>query len=62
LLTGIQIEGDVTRFTIDRVRSLPGAHTPQDLVLRSSGQHISPNFIRPYAICRTPDFLGEPGT
>jgi hypothetical protein len=65
LLTGVEIEGEATRFTIDRVRPLPGSHTPQELVLRSTGEHIAPNFIRPYAICCTPAFLSaqdaEPG-
>jgi hypothetical protein len=57
LLAGVEIEDEATRFTIDRVRPLPGSHTPQELVLRSTGEHIAPNFISPYAICRTPEFL-----
>jgi hypothetical protein len=59
LLTRVEIEDGATRFTVHRVRPLPGSHTPQELVLRSTGQHIAPNFIRPYAICRTPAFLSE---
>jgi hypothetical protein len=59
LLTRVVIQGDKTRFTIDRVRPLSGSHAPQELVLRSSGKHIAPNFIRPYAICRTPTFISE---
>jgi hypothetical protein len=59
LLIGVEIEGKATRFTVDRVRPLPVSHTPQELVLRSTGAHIAPNFIRPYAICRTPAFLSE---
>jgi hypothetical protein len=61
LLTGVEIQGDATRFTVDRVRPLPGSHTPQELVLRSTGEYIAPNFIRPYAMCRTPGFLGKQG-
>ena len=61
LLTEVVVEGKATWLTVDRVRSLPGRHTPQELVLRKSGEHIAPNFIRPYAICRTPAFLGEIG-
>jgi hypothetical protein len=65
LLTAVEIEGEATRFTVDRVRPLPGSHAPQELVLRSTGEQIAPNFIRPYAICRTPAFLSaldpEPG-
>lgn len=62
LLTGVEFEGEGTRFTLDQVRPLAGAHTPQELVLRSTGERIAPNFIRPYAICRTPGYLGEQGT
>jgi hypothetical protein len=61
LLTRVEINGDATRFTVDRVRALSGSHTPQQLVLRRTGEHIAPNFIRPYAICRTPTFLSEQG-
>lgn len=57
LLTGVEIEGESTHYTVDRIRSLPEGHTPQELVLRSTGEPIAPNFIRPYAICRTPAFL-----
>jgi hypothetical protein len=59
LLTGVEIDDEATRFTVDRVRQLPGSHTPQELVLRGTGEYIAPNFIRPYAICRTPAFLSE---
>lgn len=59
LLTSVEIEDEVTRFTVDRVRLFSARHTPQELVLRSSGEHIASNFIRPYAICRTPGFLCE---
>jgi hypothetical protein len=62
LLTAVEIDGESTRFTVDRVRPLPGSHTPQQLVLRSTGEHIAPNFIRPYAICHTPAFISEQGT
>ena len=31
------------------------------LRLKSSGQPLSEDFIRPYAICHTPDFLPTPG-
>jgi hypothetical protein len=57
LLSAVKIKGEATHFTVDRVRRLRGTHTPQNLVLRSTGKHIAPNFIRPYAICRTPAFL-----
>jgi hypothetical protein len=60
LLTSLAVDDDKTTFTVDRVRQLPPGHTPQKLVLRSSGNHIAPNFIRPYAICRTPEFVTPP--
>jgi len=59
LLTDVEIKGEETTYTIDRVRHLTGSHQPQDLVLRSTGDHIAPDFIRPYAICLTPSFLDE---
>lgn len=59
LLTRIEVEEDATHFVLEHVRPLPPGHTPQELVLRNSGEHIAPNFIRPYAICRTPGFLTE---
>jgi hypothetical protein len=57
LLTKIQIEGDRTRCSVDRVQKFKGKHTPQELVLRRTGKKIASSYIRPYAICRTPDFL-----
>jgi hypothetical protein len=57
LLTNVRIKGATTHFTVDRVRRLHKVHKPQELELRSSGKHIKPNFIRPYAICCTPRFV-----
>lgn len=56
LLTRIDIKGSVTSFTVDSLREL-GKHKTQELVLRSTRNQIAPNFIRPYAICVTPQFL-----
>ena len=44
---------------MDRIRALPGDHSPQELILHSTRMHIAPNFIRPYAICLTPAFLKD---
>jgi hypothetical protein len=41
------------------MRKIKGRHSPQDLLLKSTGKAIAPNFIKPYAICRTPSFLGK---
>lgn len=58
LLTRVQFDDGVsTKYTVDRVRKLPGRHSPQELTLRSTGKKISLGFIRPYAICVTPSFL-----
>ena len=57
LLTDVTVTEGGTSYTVDRVRELDSQHTPQDLELRSTGKKIAPNFIRPYAICETPDFL-----
>lgn len=50
-------EADDTHYTVDSVTPLPPGHSPQELVLESTGETIAPSFIRPYAICRTPSFL-----
>lgn len=50
-------EADDTHYTVDSVAPLPPGHSPQELILESTGEPIAPNFIRPYAICRTPIFL-----
>lgn len=57
LLTKVELTESGTNFTVDRVRQLDKLHTPQELELRSTGELIADNFIRPYAICKTPDFL-----
>jgi len=59
LLTCVDVDGEQTADTVERVRPLRGSHRPQDLVLRSTGEHIAPDFIRPYAICLTPAFLKD---
>lgn len=59
VLTDVEVREGATRFAVDRLRKFKGKHTPQELVLRSSGKKIAPNFIRPYAICLTPQFLNS---
>ena len=59
LLIDVETGHGWTSYTVDCIRPLRGRHTPQELVLRSTGQHIAPYFIRPYAICRTPKFLRD---
>ncbi|RYZ15235.1 MAG: hypothetical protein EOO70_07090, partial [Myxococcaceae bacterium] len=56
LLCDIQIQGDRTTFRFSHLRSLH-AQTKTGLRLLSSGEALSPGFIRPYALVQTPDFL-----
>ena len=56
-LTNVQVDGNETSFSIGQVRAMKDKHSPQELILRSTGRKIKPKFIRPYAICRTPEFL-----
>ena len=58
ILTGIVIEDKTTRYSVKQMRKIKGQHSPQELLLRT-GKAIAPDFIRPYAICRTPSFLVE---
>lgn len=57
LLTKIVLTDAGTSYTVDDVREFTVSHKPQELTLRSSGKCIAPGFIKPYAICLTPDFL-----
>lgn len=57
LLRDIQLVGKTTTYHVGDLRKINGAHSPQELVLRSTGGHISGQHIRPYAICETPFFI-----
>jgi hypothetical protein len=59
VLSDVNIDETGTTFSVEAIASLGRDHTPQDLVLRSSGKRIAPNFIRPYAICHTPEFVQD---
>jgi hypothetical protein len=59
ILTGLNSADDGTRCIISDLRTIPGNHKTQELILRSTGDQISPGFIKPYAICQTPAFLGR---
>jgi len=58
-LSDIYIDETGTTFTVEGLTSVGGIRSPQDLILCSSGRAIAPNFIRPYAICRTPKFFQD---
>jgi len=59
VLTAIELTDDGTTVTVDRLRRFSKSRKTQELVLRSTGQHIAPNYIYPYAICRTPSFISK---
>ena len=59
LLMRVGIDQSSTEYEVDRLRPIRDSHTPQELVLASSGKNIAPGFIRPYALCHTPAFLTE---
>lgn len=61
ILQALKINDKRTEYTVDHLRPLPGRHSPQELVLRSTGKYIAPGFIKPYAICVTPPFLTTEG-
>jgi hypothetical protein len=57
ILEDIEIKGQSTECRFGDVRRIGPKHGRQELVVRDTGKNIKPNFIRPYAICRTPEFL-----
>ncbi len=60
-LTSIDVGDEDTHYSVFPIRPLAPGHSPQELVLLSTGKRIAKGFIRPYAICRTPDFLRGKG-
>lgn len=56
-LREVRIDEQGTEYTVGSLHPIEGEHAPQDLVLLRSGRTIAPDFIRPYALCRTPAFL-----
>jgi hypothetical protein len=57
VIEDISIKDQTTECRFSSVRRFRKNHGRQDLVLKETREHIKPMFIRPYAICRTPDFL-----
>lgn len=48
-----------TKYTFSPPKRIPGRHSPQELALQSTGELIAEDFIKPYAICKTPRFLHD---
>lgn len=57
ILEEIEIKGQSTECRFSDVKRIRSRHGRQDLVVRDTGKNVRPNFIRPYAICHTPEFL-----
>jgi hypothetical protein len=62
LITDIRIADDdvsqpATRYSFHELRTIPERLPLSSLTLRSSGKRLSDKYIRPYAICYTPDFI-----
>ncbi len=57
ILEKIEIEGQSTTFQFNNMKKIRGNHLRGKLILRSKRRPIAPNYIRPYAICQTPEFL-----
>ena len=62
VVTAIDVGDSDTHYTVFPVRPLAPVRRTQDLVLVSSGEPIAEGYIRPYAICRTPNFLSGNGS
>jgi hypothetical protein len=58
ILKSVRVRDSGTRYTIGKLWKLEG-RKPQHLRLRSSGKRIAAGFIRPYALCHTPDFVHD---
>lgn len=56
-LREVRIDEQGTEYAVASLRPIEGNRAPQQLVLLRSDRTIAPDFIRPYALCRTPAFL-----
>lgn len=61
-LKDITVTEEGTSYIIKRLYALKGEHKPQELQLLSSGNNIAEGYIRPYAICSTPEFFTNENT
>ncbi len=59
-LSDVQIDetGGMTKYEFTHLKPIEGDLPLSSLKLRSTNQPLSDNFIRPYAICITPAFIG----
>lgn len=59
VLRRIDIDGRQTVVSFDKFIRIRGKHGRSDLTRRSPRKQIKPNYIRPYAICETPEWLAR---
>jgi hypothetical protein len=57
VLHKLEIRGKLSTVQLTDIQRVRGKHGRQDLILRETAKNIRPNFIKPYAICQTPEFL-----
>lgn len=57
VLTSILVGEDGTEYGFENLQPIHGNHKISELKLISTGDNISENFIRTYAICYQPDFI-----
>jgi uncharacterized protein YeaO (DUF488 family) len=58
-LEDVRVTDVGTRYKFSQLTRLPKGHSPQELILTSKNKPIDADFIRPYAICYTPNFLKD---
>jgi hypothetical protein len=57
VLTEVEITQNGTNYTVTNLKRLPEPHRAKSDLRKRDGKRLSANYIRPYAICRTPEFL-----
>lgn len=57
ILVSVAVTESGTRYRFRSLRPLPSGASKRDLFVPSIGRRLSPDHIRPYVICRTPEFL-----
>lgn len=60
MMTSIVVSENGTEYGFENLQKIQGKHKLSELRLISTGNNISEDFIRPYAICYQPDFILNP--
>jgi hypothetical protein len=59
ILTGVELTPQGTRYSFVGLKALPEPRPCKSTLRKRGGAPHSDDFIRPYAICLTPDFLRD---